>query len=86
VGISHNKLSVVVEADERGRILIPRELRRKFKTKRYRISAKRDHLELEPLEDVDELYLKFADKIKSDWETLEEKGEEFVSRGRRGRR
>ena len=63
--------------------MIPSELRRKFKTRRYKISAKKNRLELEPLEDVDALYLSFADKIKSDWETLEEKGEEFVSRGRR---
>ncbi len=76
-------MSAVVEADERGRILIPTEMRRKFKTKRYKITAKKNRLELEPLQDVDELYLKFANKIKSDWETLEEKGEEFVSKRRR---
>lgn len=76
-------MSVVVEADERGRILIPTEMRRKFKTKRYKITTKKNHLELEPLQDVDELYLKFADKIKSNWEELEEKGEEFVSNKRR---
>lgn len=76
-------MSIVVEADERGRILIPSEIRRKFKTRRYKITPKRDHLELEPLADVDELYLNFASKIKTDWETLEEKGEQFVSKGRR---
>jgi bifunctional DNA-binding transcriptional regulator/antitoxin component of YhaV-PrlF toxin-antitoxin module len=76
-------MSAVVETDERGRILIPSEIRRKFKTRRYRITPKKDRLELEPLEDVEDLYLKFAGKIKSDWETLEEKSEEFVSKGRR---
>lgn len=78
-------MSAVVEADKRGRILIPNELRRRFKTRRYRVTAKRNRLELEPLEDVEGLYLIFADKIKSDWEILEEKGEEFVSKGRRTR-
>jgi bifunctional DNA-binding transcriptional regulator/antitoxin component of YhaV-PrlF toxin-antitoxin module len=76
-------MSVVVEADERGRILIPSEIRRRFKTRRYKMTPKKDRVELEPLEDVDDLYLKFAKKIKSDWETLEEKSEEFVSKGRR---
>ena len=76
-------MSLVVEADERGRILIPSEIRRRYKTKRYKMTPKKDHLELEPLDDVDHLYLKFAGKIKSDWETLEEKSEDFVSKGRR---
>ena len=79
----HMGMSAVVEADERGRILIPAEMRRKFKASRYKITARKDHLELEPLQDVDELYLSFASVIKSDWEKLEEKGEEFVSKGRR---
>ncbi len=79
----HVGMSIVVEADKRGRILIPSEIRRKFKTRRYKMTPKKDRLELEPLEDVDTLYLKFAQKISSDWETLEEKGEEFVSKGRR---
>lgn len=76
-------MSVVVEADDRGRILIPAEMRSKFKGKRYKLTQKKDHLELEPLEDVEELYRSFAKKIKSDWDSLEEKGEDFVSNGRR---
>lgn len=76
-------MSIVVEVDERGRILIPSEIRHRFKVRRYKMTPKKDRLELEPLEDVDDLYLKFARKIKSDWETLEEKSEEFVSKGRR---
>ena len=79
----HGNICVVVEADERGRILIPAEMRRKFKTKRYKINAKKNRLELEPLQEVDESYLYFANKLKSDWESLEEKGDEFVSKGRR---
>ena len=73
----------MVETDQRGRILIPSEIRRKFKTRRYKMTPKKNHLELEPFEDVDELYLKFAGKLEADWETMEEKGEEFVSKGRR---
>jgi bifunctional DNA-binding transcriptional regulator/antitoxin component of YhaV-PrlF toxin-antitoxin module len=76
-------MSVVVEADERGRILIPSEMRSKFKARRYKITAKKDHLELEPLQDVGALFLSFQNRIKPDWETLEEKGEEFVAKGRR---
>ena len=76
-------MSVVVETDERGRILIPSEIRRRFKTRRYKMTPRKDRLELEPLESVDDLYLKFAHKINSEWETLEEKSEEFLSKGRR---
>jgi bifunctional DNA-binding transcriptional regulator/antitoxin component of YhaV-PrlF toxin-antitoxin module len=79
-------MSAVVEADERGRILIPAEMRNKFKSKRYRIVEKKNRLELEPLEDVEGLYRSFAKKIKSDWDSLEEKGEDFVSKGRRTRK
>jgi hypothetical protein len=58
-------------------------MQNKFKSRRYKITARKDHLELEPLQDVEDLYLSFANKIKSDWEKLEEKGEDFVLKGRR---
>lgn len=47
------------------------------------MTAKKDRIEMEPLQDVEELYLKFKGKITSDWEKLEEGGEEFVSKGKR---
>jgi bifunctional DNA-binding transcriptional regulator/antitoxin component of YhaV-PrlF toxin-antitoxin module len=69
-------MSVVVESDERGRILLPSEMRRKFKTRRFKITAKKNHLVLEPLKDIAQLNQKYKNLIKSDWEVLEEEGEE----------
>lgn len=48
-------ISVVVEADDRGRILLPLEKYRKFKTKRFKITAEKNSMELEPLKRVEEL-------------------------------
>jgi len=76
-------MSAVVEADEKGRILIPIEMRRKFGTRRFKVSAKGDHLELQPLATAEELKGKYRSMIKSEWEELEEKAESLVSRGRR---
>jgi bifunctional DNA-binding transcriptional regulator/antitoxin component of YhaV-PrlF toxin-antitoxin module len=76
-------MSAVVEADEKGRILLPIEMRRKFGTRRFKVSAKDDHLELEPLATVEELKGKYRSVIKSEWEELEEKAEHLVSQGRR---
>lgn len=76
-------MSAVVEADDRGRILLPLEMRRKFKTKRFKITAKKNHLELEPLQRVEELKGKYKNIIKFEWEELEEMGEKFVTENRR---
>ncbi len=76
-------MSVVVEADEKGRILLPKEMRRRFGTRRYKVTAKPDHLELQPLESVEKLKGKYRNTIKSEWRELEEKAEDFVAQGRR---
>ena len=76
-------MSAVVEADEKGRILLPIELRRKLKAKRFKVTARGTKIELQPVTDVRELKGKYRDLIGSEWEVLEEKGEEFVSAGRR---
>lgn len=34
------------------------------------MNAKKDRIEMEPVQDVDELYLKFKGKITSGWEKL----------------
>jgi bifunctional DNA-binding transcriptional regulator/antitoxin component of YhaV-PrlF toxin-antitoxin module len=69
--------------DERGRILLPLEMRRKFKTRRFKITAKKNRMELEPLPRVEELKGKYKNVIKFEWEDLEEMGEKFVSSKRR---
>ena len=41
------EMSAVAETDDKGGILTPSELRSRFKTRRYRITAKKDKFELQ---------------------------------------
>ena len=75
-------MSAIVEADEKGRILLPIEMRRKLKSRRFKVTAKGVKIELESIADVLELKGKYREVIASEWEELEEKGEELVSTGR----
>jgi AbrB family looped-hinge helix DNA binding protein len=77
------EMSAIVEADDKGRILIPAEIRRRFATKRFKVSAKGDRLELEPLLTIAELKGKYRTRIKGEWRDLEEKGEAFVAKNGR---
>jgi bifunctional DNA-binding transcriptional regulator/antitoxin component of YhaV-PrlF toxin-antitoxin module len=76
-------LSAVVESDEKGRILLPIEMRRKLKSKRFKVIVKGDFLELHPLVGIEELRGKYRGMIHSEWEDLEDKAEEMVSHGAR---
>jgi bifunctional DNA-binding transcriptional regulator/antitoxin component of YhaV-PrlF toxin-antitoxin module len=76
-------MSIVVEQDEKGRILLPLEIRRKFRTKRFKIVPKKEKLELEPLPELSDLRGKYKQIIKREWEELEERSEEFVTKGKR---
>jgi bifunctional DNA-binding transcriptional regulator/antitoxin component of YhaV-PrlF toxin-antitoxin module len=76
-------MTVVVEEDRKGRILLPLEIRKRFATRRFKVTAKGDSLVLEPLASVQELKGKYRQIIRSEWSELEEKGEEYVSKGRR---
>jgi bifunctional DNA-binding transcriptional regulator/antitoxin component of YhaV-PrlF toxin-antitoxin module len=76
-------LSAVVESDEKGRILLPIEMRRKLKSRRFKVTAKGDCLELRPLVGIEELRGKYRCLIHSEWEDLEDKAEELVSHGAR---
>ena len=73
----------MVEADSKGRVLLPIEVRRKFRAKRFKVTAKEESIELRPVVGVEELKGKYRDLIGAEWEELEEKGEEFVAAGRR---
>lgn len=73
----------MVETDKKGRILIPREFRRKIKARRFKMTAVGDKIELEPIENSQDLRGKYRTSIKSDWEKLEEMGEDYVAQGRR---
>lgn len=76
-------MSAVVETDSKGRILIPAEMRRRLHTNRFKVTEKGALLELEPLPRPKELRGKYRRIIKSEWDQLEEKGEEFVEGQRR---
>jgi len=76
-------MTVVVEADEKGRILIPLEFRRRIKAKRFKVSTHGEKIELEPIKSPNELRGKYRQLIRSEWEDLEEKGEELVRAGDR---
>lgn len=76
-------MSAVVESDEKGRILLPIELRRKFKAKRFKVTTDGRYIELQPIAGIEGLRGKYRNAIKSEWEELEEKGEEFVGTNRR---
>jgi bifunctional DNA-binding transcriptional regulator/antitoxin component of YhaV-PrlF toxin-antitoxin module len=77
------KLTGEVEADEKGRILLPVEMRQKFKSRRFEVTIKGDVVELRPLPAIEELRGKYRDVIHSEWEDLERKAEELVSDGKR---
>ena len=76
-------MTAIVETDAKGRILLPIEMRRKMRAKRFKVTDKGQHLELEPLADARILRAKYKDKIRGEWDELEEKGEEYVLNGKR---
>ncbi|MDE1854307.1 MAG: hypothetical protein KGI38_11260 [Thaumarchaeota archaeon] len=71
-------MSAIVELDEKGRVLIPAEIRHKIRSRRFKVSTRGDIVELEPLTRLEELKGKYRHRIKSDWEVLEEKSEDLV--------
>ena len=71
-------MSAIVELDEKGRVLIPAEIRRKIRSRRFRVSTRGDIVELQPLATLEEIKGKYRHRIKSDWEVLEEKSEDLV--------
>ena len=75
----------IVSMDDRGRILIPRDIRRRVRAKFFTIELMDDYtIVLKPItNDVLELAGKFKNLLKyEDMEELEEKQEEFVRRER----
>lgn len=76
-------LSAIVEVDEKGRILIPAEVRKHLHSKRFKVTTSRDRIELEPLPAPEDLRGKYRKVIRREWEELEEMGEKYVENGRR---
>lgn len=73
----------LVELDKKGRILLPAEIRRNFKTRRFALRVDGERIELLPLPDLGSLRGKYRDAIKSCWKELEERAERLVVEGRR---
>gem|GEM_PF-1106943 len=76
-------MSTVVEMDEKGRILLPREMRKNIRSRRFEVSSEKDVIKLVPLPDVESLRGKYRKLIKYDWNELEERAERFVAIGKR---
>lgn len=74
---------VTIELDEKGRALLPASVRRKVRSRRFRVNVKSDRIELLPIEDMKSLKGKYKGRIKTSWDLLEEKAERFVREGKR---
>ena len=76
-------IRAMVEADGKGRILIPLEIRRRMGTSRFEVVVVEEHLELYPVPSSRSVKGKYKDVIRGEWEELEEKAEELLAK--RGR-
>lgn len=73
----------VVELDEKGRALLPAAVRRKVKSRRFQVKLRGGRIELLPIESLKTLKGKYKGRLKTSWDTLEEKAERFVKEGKR---
>jgi len=73
-------MAAIVELDDKGRILIPAGIRRRVRSRRFKVTTSGGRVQLEPLVEVTELRGKYRARIKAEWVELEEKGEEYVTK------
>jgi len=73
----------LVELDKKGRILLPAEVRKNFKTRRFALRVDRERIELLPMPDLGSLRGKYKSSIKPSWGELEERAEQLVIWSRR---
>lgn len=76
-------MGTVVEMDSKGRILLPKELRKNIKNRRFEVVSGTGVIKLIPLPDIESLRGKYRKLIKYDWNELENRAEKFVSAGKR---
>ena len=57
-------MSAIVDLDEKGRVLIPAEIRRKIRSRRFRVSTHGGVVELEPLATLEELKGKYRHRSR----------------------
>jgi hypothetical protein len=73
----------VVELDRKGRALLPVSVRKKVASRRFEVKVSKGRIELIPLEGVKSLKGKYAARMRSSWQELEEKAEILVNKGKR---
>lgn len=73
----------VVELDRKGRALLPASVRKKVASRRFEVKVSKGRIEFIPLEGVKALKGKYAARIRSTWQELEEKAEILVNQRKR---
>jgi bifunctional DNA-binding transcriptional regulator/antitoxin component of YhaV-PrlF toxin-antitoxin module len=72
-----------VELDQKGRILLPVEIRRAAGSRRFTVRVKEGKIELHPVPDPKTVKGKYRRLLRVSLEQLEEAQERFVEKGRR---
>ncbi len=76
-------MTVEVEMDSKGRVLLPANVRREVKARRFSLDVKGGRIFLEPLPDPERVRGKYKRLLKVSMEELEETQEKYVTYGRR---
>ncbi len=76
-------MTLEVEMDSKGRVLLPANVRREVKARRFSLDVKEGRILLEPLPDPERVRGKYRRLLKVSMEELEEAQEKFVTSGRR---
>ena len=69
-----------VELDPKGRVLIPAEIRRELKVRRFRAKVSHGRIVLEPVIKAESVRGKYKGLLKVSAEELEERQERFLKR------
>ena len=69
-----------VELDPKGRVLIPAEIRRELKVRRFRAKVSHGKIVLEPIIKAESVRGKYKGLLKVSTEELEERQERFLKR------
>ena len=76
-------MAVEVEMDSKGRVLLPANVRREVRGRRFSLDVKGGRILLEPLPDPESVRGKYKHLLKISIDELEEAQEKFVTSRRR---
>jgi DNA-binding transcriptional regulator/RsmH inhibitor MraZ len=76
-------METTVEMDSKGRLLVPAEIRRNVKSRRFTLRTCEGRLELVPLPEPERVKGKHRGLLKVGLEELEKEQEKFIVEGRR---